>query len=310
MRDLEGMEVERQPKASVQTGLKVVGPRAPKRPEPAADRAPSCENAESVACRVLFRRLPELLSRLVSSSSEPGQVTIVFRLGYFDLAGIAQARKEFFQETSTALRIMVEVPDQESGVKATQRKRTLQVKLTAANLKSLSRRAAPSVRTERLAQVAKTEAAAGLVENKSAGRSLQSPVLRNLSEVVRFEQGRKLEGARLSAHQPARRWLQLTVKEKKNTQREAAPSWLRRREQILLRESRQLGPKATQNAHSAERQPHCLCPGCGREMISTLLFCPECTMRAARYIKVPTPIAVGQRTQSLIYLLSQAVSYR
>jgi hypothetical protein len=265
-----------------------------------ADCVQSSGNAESVACRVLFRRLPELLTRLVSTSSEPGQVTVVFRLGYFDMAGISQARKEFFQETRTGLRIMVEVPDAQRGAKGSGHKKTLQVKLSEANLKHLSRGAAPSVRTERLVQVAKTEAAAGLVEHRCAP---ESPVLRNLSQVVKFEQGRKLELG-------ADRWLQVSVKEKQSNQRETAPNWLRRREQLRPREIRQLGPKATQNAHSAERQPHCLCPGCGREMISTLLFCPECTMRAARYLRVSTPIAVGQRSQSLVYLLSQAVSQR
>jgi hypothetical protein len=300
MRDLQVMEVERQPKASVQSALKAVRARAPRGHKPVADCVQSSGNAESVACRVLFRRLPELLTRLVSTSSEPGQVTVVFRLGYFDMAGISQARKEFFQETRTGLRIMVEVPDAQRGAKGSGHKKTLQVKLSEANLKHLSRGAAPSVRTERLVQVAKTEAAAGLVEHRCAP---ESPVLRNLSQVVKFEQGRKLELG-------ADRWLQVSVKEKQSNQRETAPNWLRRREQLRPREIRQLGPKATQNAHSAERQPHCLCPGCGREMISTLLFCPECTMRAARYLRVSTPIAVGQRSQSLVYLLSQAVSQR
>lgn len=272
------------------------------------DRVRTAESVQQVASRVLFRRLPELLARMVESSHQPGQVTFVFRLGYFDLTALSQARKELFQETQTGLRIMVEVPDDIPGAK----KPSLQLKVTPGNLKRLARRAAAQVRTERLEPTAKTSsstvtsATTTRVERRAIiEEATPWPLLRNLSAAVKGEDARRLELRPASA--PAQKpWLRLAQKKKKRVQSNA-PNWLRRREEMVVREPRQIGPGATQNAHSAERQPHCLCPGCGREMESTLLYCPECTMKAARYIQRPQQRRV---TQSLTWLLSQAVSCR
>ena len=302
------MEIERnllptQASSPVKTRAARARPRS-------GDSLSRVENVESAACRVLFRRLPELLSRMVSTSQEPGQVTLVFRLGYFDMAGLSQARKEFFQETQTGMRIMVEVPDEEVGEK----KQLLQVKLTQSNLKRLARRAGAQVRTERLDRTVKTSSSAVVVSTRQESdkalrqREEVSPVLRNLAAVVKFEEGRKLD-LRPVAPPPQKQWLRLTGK-KKRAIPHRAPAWLQRREEPVLREQRQIGPRATENTHSAERQPHCLCPGCGREMESTLLYCPECTMRAARYIKIPEVTRRSQSPQCLSWLISQAVSFR
>ena len=293
----------------------VVRTRAVKarRGQPVPPSSQSCESVENVACRVLFRRLPELQSRLVGSSQEPGQVTFVFRLGYFDRAGLSQARKEFFQETGTGLRIMVEVPDDEPGGP----KQSLQVKLTPANLKRLARRAAARVRTERLDRSARTSSSSAAVSTITSQDRVRTRLsqevtvcaglVRNLALAVRNEEGRKLDlrpALPLAAKRPLR-----SMPKKKKPACGNAPAWLRRREELALRQQRHIGPQATQNAHSAERQPHCLCPGCGREMESTLLYCPECTMRTARYLQAPLSIHRGQPHQSLIWLLSQAVSW-
>lgn len=299
------MEVERNLPASPVIGR--VRTKAPKSVAPPPEGAP----VEQVASRVLFRRLPELLSRMVGVSREPGQVTFVFRLGYFDLAGLSQARKEFFQETRTGLRIMVEIPDGEAGHK----KGSLQVKVTPGYLKRLARRAAAQARTQRLdGPVVKTSSSAvTTVVTRGPGQQREeaaplSPVARNLSTVVGGEEGRRLD-LRAPASSPPKPWLRLAHKKKKRVSH-SAPNWLRRREEVVVREQRQIGPGATQNAHSAERQPHCLCPACGREMESTLFYCPECTMRAARYIQVPESTRRSQTPQSLVWLLSQAVSCR
>jgi len=300
------MEVERTfVQTPVARALKAARPARVRQLPP--DRLASAESVEAVACRVLFRRLPELLSRMVGTSQEPGQVTFVFRLGYFDMAGLSQARKEFFQETGTGMRIMVEVPDDQPGDK----KGSLQVKLTAGNLQRLSKRAAARVSTVRLDGTVKTRSSAARLDSEKAPRQredipLNSPVLRNLSAAVRAEDYRKLD-LRPAAPSPQKPWLRAAVKQKKRSPH-SAPNWLRRRQELVLREQRQIGPKAAENAHSAERQPHCLCPGCGREMESTLLYCPECTMRAARYIKIPETTRRGQTPQSLCWLISQAVS--
>lgn len=296
-RENPGMEVERNLPPS-----KPAGPIRSRRKPPTQKAAESVEHAAS---RVLFRRLPELLSRMVGSSREPGQVTFVFRLGYFDLAGLSQARREFFQETQTGLRIMVEVPDDLPGPK----KPSLQLKVTPSNLKRLARRAAAQVRTERIDRSVKTSSSTvTTVTTRVEGRvreeaAVPSPLLRNLTQAVKAEDVRKLDLRPLSAL-PQKPWLKLAQK-KKRRMGHSAPNWLRRREEMVWREPRQIGPSATQNAHSAERQPHCPCPGCGREMESTLLYCPECTMKAARYIQVPQR---PRPTQSLIWLISQAVA--
>ncbi len=299
------MEVERNlPQAKLSSPLPRRGPKARKQP---GDRLQRAESVEHVAARVLFRRLPELLSRMVASSREPGQVTFVFRLGFFDLAGLSQARREFFQETQTGMRIMVEVPDDQPGKK----KPSLQLKVTASNLKRLTRRAAAQVRTERLDRAVQTRSStvttvASRVEVRAPEEvAVPSPLLRNLAQAVKVEDLRRLD-LRPTAALPQKQWLRQAQKKKKRMGH-SAPNWLRRREEEVRREPRQIGPRATQNAHSAERQPHCLCPGCGREMESTLLYCPECTMKAARHIQIPQR---PRSTQSLVWLLSQAVSCR
>lgn len=293
----EQMEIERNsPAATVLQPVKIR--------RSARARASQAQHLER-ASRVLFGRLPELLARMVGSSQEPGQVTFVFRLGYFDMAGLSQARREFFQETGTGMRIMVEVPD---PVPAPD-KRTARLKVTPGNLKRLARRQAPVVRTERLER-GSTTSSAGLVQVHTfkiggAPRPEVSPLLRNLSAVVpQQEANRKLEG-RPVGPASARNWLNLKLKQKKRTRPQQGPNWLRRREEQIWREPRVIGPGATQRAHSAERQPHCLCPGCGREMESTLFYCPECTLRAARPFKIPSTPG-----RSLVWLLSQAVSGR
>ncbi|MFN8607550.1 MAG: hypothetical protein U0931_08460 [Vulcanimicrobiota bacterium] len=286
--------------------------RPPVRPVVDSDSPPSCQSQESLACRVLFRRVPELLARMVSSSSEPGQVTLVFRLGYFDLAGISQARKEFYQETQAGLRIMVEVPEQDSPATSMAFKNSLKVKVTQTNLQQLARRASASVRVERATRVTTTAAASSLVEVTSRcleGRA-ECPLTRNLALVVKGgEEQRKPGASAVAGPSPARRWLAVNSKHKKRARGSAAPNWLRRRELVQLQQ-RQIGPKATQNMHSAERQPHCLCPGCGREITGILLYCPECTMRAARYIQVPVQKTGASQRQHLVQLLFQAVAWR
>lgn len=298
------MEVERsQPSRNpLPTGVRRVRPvAAPVVP------TQSSESSESVACRVLFRRLPELLARMVSSSEEAGQVTMVFRLGYFDMAGLSQARKDFFQETRAGLRIMVEVPDDEPVADLQAKKPSTQVQVNSTNLKRLTRRMAAQVRTERLDRaVVKTTTAA---TSTTTSRTAETNEHLAAQEVARREV-RPWEAGERRALVPAspRRWLQIVLKEKMRSRTQPAPNWLRRREEMVAREERQVGPRATQNLHSAERQPYCLCPACGREMESTLLFCPECTMRAARFFQVPSR---PQRSAgSLIWLLSQAVSCR
>ncbi|MBS2036124.1 hypothetical protein JST97_14135 [bacterium] len=308
------MEVER----SLHHGLKMpaLSPKAfSKRvssPQVVAqEQLQCCENHESLACRLLFRRLPELLSRLVSSSSEPGQVTLVFRLGYFDLAGLSQARKEFYRETQAGLRIMVEVPDEQTSPKLPPAKKSLQLKVTQANLKQLARRAAATVQTERVVKLAKNEATAGLAVRGAMAEAAasESALLRNLSLVVGSAEERKSVQSQSDPLSNLRLRSRFLTRPKKASNHAAGPRWLRR-QQLILQQQRQIGPKATQNAHSAERQPHCLCPGCGREMISTLLYCPECTMRSARYIQIPAPHEAGRQRQGLVHLLVQAVSCR
>ncbi|MBX3168571.1 MAG: hypothetical protein KF760_14235 [Candidatus Eremiobacteraeota bacterium] len=302
------MEVERNLLQSpLSSPVRTRASKARKSAPPSLDRVQTSESLEHVACRVLFRRLPELLSRMVATSQEPGQVTFVFRLGYFDMAGLSQARKEFFQETRTGMRIMVEVPDELPG----ESRQSLHLKVTPGNLKRLARRAAAQVRSERLDGAVKTRSSAVVtvtsapeVVKAPQGREEVSPVLRHLVAVVKGEEGRKLD-LRSPAPPPLKPWLRSASKKKKQV-----PFWLRRREQVVWREPRHIGPKAAENAHSAERQPHCLCPACGREMESTLLYCPECTMRAARYIRIPEARRCGQSPQSLSWLLSQVVSCR
>ncbi|ODT75710.1 hypothetical protein ABS71_04155 [bacterium SCN 62-11] len=143
--------------------------------------------------------------------------------------------------------------------------------------KKAARRAAAVVRTERLDAGVKTTSSGASV--RVSPRREEKTLLGHLSAVVKPEEVRKRPGVPQALH------------------------WLRRREE-LAREPRPIGPGATEKSHSAERQPHCLCPGCGRAMQSALMVCPECTMRAARLIKIPRRVA----SVSLTWLLSQAVS--
>ena len=298
------MEVERNKLRSPSLAPAKVRPRAVAPVEPVR----GSESSESVACRVLFRRLPELLVRLVSSSEEAGQVTMVFRLGYFDMAGLSQARKDFFQETRAGLRIMVEVPDDEPAAQNQANKPSTQIQVNTTNLKRLTRRMAAQVRTERLDRAVVKTSTSGASTTTTITQLPPSTERAVPHEIGKSELVRPSECGERRPLAPARRWFQTALKEKKRPRPQAAPHWLRRREEMVAREERQIGPRATQNLHSAERQPCCLCPGCGRELESTLLFCPECTVRAARYIQVPSR---PQRTAGgLIWLLSQAVSCR
>ena len=294
------MEVERSQRPSL------VPTRAVRQTRAVAAPPPVSQSSESVACRVLFRRLPELLARMVSSSEEAGQVTLVFRLGYFDMAGLSQARKEFFEETQAGLRIMVEVPVDEPASENQAQKPTTQVMVNPTNLKRLTRRMAAQVRTERLDRPLVKTSTAGAstltLQSEARGRPASHPSGNHpLTDRWEAPERRPLPPA------APRRWSQISLKEKKRPRPQAAPNWLRRREAMVAREERQTGPRATQNLHSAERQPYCLCPACGREMESTFLFCPECTVRAARHIQVPS--RPQRSSASLIWLLSQAVSW-
>ena len=140
-----------------------------------------------------------------------------------------------------------------------------------------ARRSAALVRTQRLDDAVKVTSSGASV--RVAPRREDKTLFGHLSTVVKPEEARKRPGVPQALH------------------------WLRRREE-LAREPRPIGPAAAQQSHSADRQPHCLCPGCGRAMESALMMCPECTMRASRLIKIPRRVA----STSLTWLLSQAVS--
>ena len=298
------MEVER----SNLTRKPSLPPAKPARTAVSAEAGPVrlSESSEGLACRLLFRRLPELLSRLISSSEQAGQVTLVFRLGYFDLAALSQARKDFFQETRAGLRFMVEIPDQAPRAKDQPGKPSTQIRINAPNLKRLARRLAAQVRTERwdraVGQTSTTAMSTTVTTPRPEATAVQTTSrTESTPRPLQNQEGR----TPLTTAQP-RRWLQLTLKEKKRPRPQPAPDWLKRREEQILRQERPDGPQAAQNTHSAERQPYCLCPGCGREMESTLLCCPECTMRAARTFQVPSQ--PRRPSRSLIWLLSQVVS--